>query len=154
MGFVYVAIILDAWSTRVVGYAVVRRIDPRLTLAALMGRGVAANPPPGCIHHSDRDGQHAADLYRQALADLGLRGSKGRRGNPYDNAKAESLMKSSSVSRSISTNYRTFTEDGQGLPEFIDQVYNTRRLHPARGYLPPVQFEGPTWPATSTISGL
>ena len=58
-----------------------------------MGRGVAAKPPPGCIHHSDRDGQHAADLYRQALADLGLRGSKGRRGNPYDNAKAESLMK-------------------------------------------------------------
>src|ERR1700749_2714339 len=87
--FVFVAVILDAWSRRVVGYAISRRLDTRVTLAALHSAVAARQPRPGCIHHSDRRGQYAADLYRQALADYGLRG----RGNPYDNAKAESFMK-------------------------------------------------------------
>jgi putative transposase len=74
----------------VVGYAISRRIDTRITLAAPRAAVEARRPPAGCIHHSDRGGQYAADLYRQALAGFGLRGSMGRRGDPYDNAKAES----------------------------------------------------------------
>jgi putative transposase len=89
-GFVYLAAILDAWSRRVVGYAIGKQIDAGLTLAALRAAIAARRPPRGCIHHSDRGSQYAAEDYRAELAKHGLTGSMGRRGNPYDNAKAES----------------------------------------------------------------
>lgn len=92
-GFVYVGVILDAWSRRVVGYAISRSMDVRLTLAALKAAIELRRPPPGCVHHSDRGSQYAAHLYRDTLAAHGLIGSMGRRGNPFDNAKAESFMK-------------------------------------------------------------
>ncbi|MFS8037373.1 IS3 family transposase [Xanthobacter sp. AM11] len=91
--FVYVALILDAWSRRVVGYANSRSIEVRLTLAALRTAIEKQGPPPCCIHHADRGSQYAAGRYRQALAEHGLVESMGRRGNPYDNAEAESFMK-------------------------------------------------------------
>ena len=81
-GFVYLAVILDAWSRRVVGYAVGRAIDTRLTLAALRSAIANRGPSPGCVHHSDRGAQYAADQYREMLAEHGLRGSMGRRGIP------------------------------------------------------------------------
>jgi putative transposase len=96
-GFVYLAAILDASSRRVVGYAVCKRIDVRLALAALRAAIAARQPPPGCIHHSDRGSQYAADDYRAELTKHGLRSSMGRRGNPYDNALAESFMKTLKV---------------------------------------------------------
>jgi putative transposase len=95
--FVYVAIILDAWSRLIVGYAIGHSIDARLTVAALRTAIDLRKPPPGCIHHSDRGSQYAAEIYRQLIADHGLLGSMGRRGNPYDNAKAESFMKTLKV---------------------------------------------------------
>ena len=141
VGFCYLAVILDACSRKVVGYALSRRMDTQLTLAALTAAVRSRQPPAGCIHHTDRGSQYASEPYRQALADYGLRGSMSAPANPYDNAQAESFMKTLKAEQVYLAGYEIFEDVVTQLPRFIEEIYNAKRLHSALGYVPPNEFE-------------
>jgi transposase InsO family protein len=150
--FVYLAVILDTYSRRVVGWALSRHIDAALTSAALEAAIAERNPPRGCIHHSDRGVQYAAKDYIEILEEYGFTISMSRKGNPYDNAQAESFMKTLKVEEVYVSEYRTFAEALERIGEFIELVYNRERLHSALGYLSPVAFEEATKSAQRHLS--
>lgn len=139
--FVYLAAILDAFSRRCVGWALSRRIDTDLTVAALEMALAQRRPAPGFIHHSDRGVQYANAEYIARLEGVGTRISMAARGNPYENAKAESFFRTLKREEVYLKDYRTFEDAERNLEPFIEAVYNTKRLHSSLGYRPPVEFE-------------
>jgi putative transposase len=139
--FVYLAVILDLFARRVVGYAISRNIDSALCLEALEMAITNRNPQIGVIHHSDRGVQYAAGQYTGTLMKHGFRISMSRKGNPYDNAAAESFFKTLKIEEVYLWEYRTLEDVQNRLPFFIQEVYNRKRLHSSLGYRPPVEFE-------------
>jgi transposase InsO family protein len=139
--FVYLACVLDACSRRCVGWKLARQIDTRLTLAALEMAVAQRQPAPGLIHHSDRGVQYASADYVARLQQLGARLSMSATGNPYDNAKAESFFKTLKHEEVYLNDYQSFAEAEAHLGQFIEAVYNVKRLHSGLGYRPPAEFE-------------
>jgi transposase InsO family protein len=138
--FVYLAAILDLYSRKVVGWAISKRIDTELCLAALQ-MALKDRPARGCIHHSDRGVQYASAEYVALLRQHGLEISMSRKANPYDNAFMESFYKTLKYEEVHLWNYETYEDVIERLPFFIEEVYNRKRLHSSIGYVPPVEFE-------------
>jgi putative transposase len=140
-GFAHLAAILDACSRRVIDYAIGKNIDTELTLVALEIAVKSRRPRPGCcIHHTDRGAQRERGLPRCAVP-LWAVGSMSAVGNPYDNAQAESFMKTLKVKEGYLAGYKTFADVVSRLPVFLGDVYNAKRMHSSLGYLPPDRFE-------------
>ncbi len=140
--FVYLAAVVDVYSRRCVGWELSRRIDTQLTLGALhkalKTRGAGLE---GLVHHSDQGVQYASREYVECLEEHGIRVSMSRRGNPYDNAYAESFMKTLKYEEVYLNEYETFKEAMENIEQFIDEVYNQKRLHSSIGYKSPVEYE-------------
>jgi putative transposase len=139
--FVFLAVVLDAYSRRVIGWALDRTLEDELTLSALemaLSRRVAG---PELVHHSDRGSQYASRDYTGLLTDNGIRISMSRKGNPWDNAACESFMKTLKYEEVHRNEYRDLAEARSEIGTFLDKVYNQKRLHSAIGYLPPAEFE-------------
>ena len=139
--FVFVAVILDACSRRVIGWALDRTLEDELTLGALRMALARRVVEPGLVHHSDRGSQYASTDYTDLLKDHGITISMSRKGNPWDNAACESFMKTLKYEEVHRNDYRDLAEARTSIREFLEKIYNQKRLHSALGYLPPAEFE-------------
>src|SRR5271169_4898163 len=144
--FVFLAVILDAYSRRLIGWALDHTMGDSLTLTALRmalsRRSIPGNGcNPGLVHHSDRGSQYASNDYTDLLRANGIQISMSRKGNPWDNAACESFMKTLKYEEVFRNEYRDLREARAAIAEFLEKVYNHQRLHSALGYLPPAEFE-------------
>ena len=139
--FVYLAVILDAWSRRVIGWELGETLEAQLTVAALRKAIADRAPQAGVIHHSDRGIQYCAAVYVQILNEAGFLISMSRAGSPQDNALAESFMRTFKCEEVYLTKYRDLDEARERITEFLDDYYNRRRLHSSLGYISPLTFE-------------
>jgi transposase InsO family protein len=139
-GFVYLAVIIDIYSRRIVGYAIGKTLSPELTIAAL-NMAIANRNTGQLIHHSDQGIQYTCQDYIKILEEYGIRISMSGKGNPYDNAFAESFLKTLKQEEVYLWQYETHQDVIERIPYFILDVYNRKRLHSALGYRPPEEFE-------------
>lgn len=139
--FVFLAVILDAYSRRVIGWALDRSLEDELTLAALRMALARRVVQPGLVHHSDRGSQYASDDYTELLKGHGIDISMSRKGNPWDNAACESFLKTLKYEEVHRNEYRDLAEARASIHQFLEKIYNQKRLHSALGYVPPAEFE-------------
>ena len=150
--FVYLAVILDAWSRKVVGWELGRTLGAELPIAALNKAIAERNPPPGLVHHSDRGVQYASTDYVGILAAHQMIPSMSRPANPYDNARCESFMKTLKREEIYANEYRDIDDLRTNIEAFVDRYYNRQRLHSALGYRPPEEFEQMAEPGAASAS--
>lgn len=139
--FIYLAVVLDVFSRRVIGWELSRRIDTQLVVNALKMALKSREVKSGLIHHSDRGVQYASKEYTDLLKEYGITISMSRKGNPYDNAFAESFMKTLKYEEVYLSDYQNLTDARRCVGRFLEQVYNQERLHSRIGYVPPEEFE-------------
>jgi putative transposase len=139
--FVYLAVILDAFSRRVIGWALDRTLEDELTIAALKMALAKRSPAAGLVHHSDRGVQYASCDYTGLLKDRHVTISMSRKGNPYDNAFCESFMKTLKYDEVHRQEYRDLRDARASIGHFLERVYNQKRLHSALGHRAPDEFE-------------
>lgn len=139
--FVYLAVLLDAFSRRCIGWALQRTLEAALALQALRMALRRRRPKPGLVHHSDRGVQYASRDYTSELQQHSIRISMSRTASPYDNAQAESFIKTLKYEEVYRTEYRNLEEARASIEEFLEKIYNQKRLHSALGYRPPMEFE-------------
>jgi transposase InsO family protein len=150
--FVYLAVVLDAFSRRVIGWALGRTLEAELAVAALRMALIERQPSPGLVHHSDRGVQYASGDYVRTLRKHQIIPSMSRPANPYDNASCESFMKTLKREEIYANQYRDLDHLRVNIEEFIERYYNRQRLHSALGYQSPEEFEQRTDPA-ATLQG-
>jgi transposase InsO family protein len=150
--FVYLAVVLDAFSRRVVGWALDRTLQDELTIGALNMALEQRSPAPGLVHHSDRGIQYASGDYTGLLKQRQITISMSRKGNPYDNAFCESFMKTLKYEEVHRQEYRDLDDARASIGHFLERVYNQKRLHSALGYRAPATFESGLAAATGALA--
>ncbi len=139
--FIYLAVILDAYSRRCIGWQLGQTLEAELAIGALRIALSTRQLEPGLVHHSDQGVQYASDDYTGLLKENEIQISMSRQGNPYDNAKAESFIRTLKMEEVYMYEYENIEEAYNRIGHFLEEVYNQKRLHSALGYVPPAEFE-------------